>query len=129
MGADARVLIAGDKSEVTQASPTLYDQALYRTARAGRTIHQRIEAAPGLYTMHLKFAELWLAEPGQRSMDISINGRLWWKDWDPAMAAGCVGRAAELRAEAVSPGSTGWIEVELRATGKNDAILQGLEID
>lgn len=79
--------------------------------------------------MQLKFAELWLAEPGQRPMNISINGRLWWKDWDPAMAAGRVGRAAELRAEAVSPGSTGWIEVELRATGKNDAILQGLEID
>ena len=29
---------------------------------------------PGFYTVHLKFAELWLAKKGQRPMDIEVNG-------------------------------------------------------
>jgi hypothetical protein len=128
-GQGGRVLKAGDDVAVAQASPTLYDQALYRTARSGRVLRYRVAVAPGLHTVRLKFAELWLAASGQRPMDIAINGRVWWAGWDPSAAAGQAGMAAELRAELVSPNGTGQIEVELRATGDHEAILQGLEIE
>ena len=57
--------------------------------------------------VHLKFAELWLGQPGQRPMDIEINGRIIWKRWDPAAAANRIGRAAEIRAEDVTPDRDG----------------------
>ena len=60
---------------VAQASPTPLDQALYQTARTGKSLVYKIEAAPGLYSVHLKFAELWLTELGKRPMDIEINGQ------------------------------------------------------
>ena len=61
---------------VSQASPTIYDQGLYRTARAGKSIGYTISVSPGFYTVQLKFAELWLAEMGKRPMDIEVNGRV-----------------------------------------------------
>ena len=75
-------------SPVVHASPTLYDQELYRTARSARAFGYTLAAPPGLYTVHLKFAELWLPKAGERPMDIAINGRLVRKSWDPAAAAG-----------------------------------------
>ena len=75
-------------SPVVHASPTLYDQELYRTARSGKAFSYTFAAPPGLYTVHLKFAELWLTKAGERPMDIVINGRLVRKSWDPAVAAG-----------------------------------------
>lgn len=117
------------ETPVTQAAPTLYDQRLYQTARTGRTLQYRFAVPPGLYTVHLKFAELWLSEPGQRPMDIQINGRLFWKGWDPARAAGRVGMAADLRAEDITPDQEGAIVVTVTAAGAHEAIVQGLEIE
>ena len=114
---------------VSQASPTLYDQQLYRTARAGNDFRYRLAVPPGLYTVHLKFAELWLKEPGQRPMDIEVNGRLVWKGWDPAAAAGQMKMAADVRTEDVTPDKDGWITIRLKATGANPAILQGIEVE
>ncbi len=120
--------IASDKA-VTQATPTLYDQDLYRHARKGSTITYSVLATPGVYAVHLKFAELWLDAPGKRPMDISINGRRFWHNWDPAQAAGAVGQATDLRADGVTPDSQGRITVVITATGAEDAILQGLEVE
>jgi len=114
---------------VTQASPTLYDQQLYRTARAGKEFRYRLTVPPGLYTVHLKFAELWLKEPGQRPMDITINDRLVWKTWDPAAATGQMSMAADVRTEDVTPDKDGDITIHLKALGPNPAILQGLEVE
>ena len=61
-------------ASVAQASPTLYDQQLYQTARTGKCVAYSLSLPPGLYTVHLKFAELWLKKPGQRPMDIEVNG-------------------------------------------------------
>ena len=105
-------------SPVVHASPTLYDQELYRTARSGRTFRYALAAPPGLYTVHLKFAELWLKQPGERPMDIAINGRLVRKSWDPAAAAGSVAMAADLRMENITPDREGHIVIGLRATGR-----------
>jgi hypothetical protein len=114
---------------VAQAVPTLYDQALYHTARSGPELSYAVALPPGLYTVHLKFAELWLREVGQRAMDLEINGRRVWQSWDPAAAAGQVGMAIDLRALHIAPDVSGHIVVNIRAVGGNDAILQGLEIE
>jgi len=114
---------------VDQASPTLYDQALYQTARTGKTLRYSIPVSPGIYTIHLKFAELWNKDPGQRPMDIEINGNPFWKDWDPAAAAGKPGMAIDLRVENVTPDKDGYIILVISAVGDNKAILQGLEIE
>ena len=65
-----------------------------------RRLH--ILRVPGLYTVHLKFAELWLKEAGKRPMDIEVNGRCLWRSWDPATAAGRLGMAADILAEEIS---------------------------
>jgi len=114
---------------VSQASPTLFDQELYRTARAGRKLIYRVAVPPGLYTVHLKFAELWLKKPGGRPMNIEINGQTIRRNWDPAMAAGQVNMAADIRAENITPDQNGKILIVVDATGGNDAILQGIEVE
>ncbi|HPO11934.1 MAG TPA: malectin domain-containing carbohydrate-binding protein [Candidatus Hydrogenedentes bacterium] len=114
---------------VSHASPTLYDQALYHTARNGPSLLYQIPVRPGIYGVHLKFAELWLKELGQRPMNITINGRRIRENWDPATAAGQLNMAADIRAEDVTPGSNGMITLQIQATGNNDAILQGIEIE
>jgi len=114
---------------VTQASPTLYDQALYQTARCAREIAYTLTLPPGLYTVHLKFAELWLEEPGKRPMDILINGRTLWAGWDPCTAAGESGMAIDLRALNITPDGGGRITISLKGVGEHDAILQGIEVE
>ena len=116
-------------SAVAQASPTLYDRQIYGTARADKTLQYRVPVTPGLYTVHLKFAELWLQEPGKRPMDIEINGRRVWEGWDPATAAGQVAMAADVRVEHITPDAEGHIVIHVNASGDNEAILQGIEIE
>ena len=114
---------------VAQASPTLYDQQLYRTARAGKDIQYNVPVTPGLYAVHLKFAELWLKEAGKRPMNIEVNGRLVRERCDPAAAAGQPNMAVDVRVEDVTPDAAGHIAVRISATGSSDAILQGIEIE
>jgi len=114
---------------VVQASPTLYDQAPYQTARSGREVAYTLTLPPGLYTVHLKFAELWLEEPGKRPMDILINGQARWANWDPCTAAGEAAMAIDLRGLNITPDSAGRITICARAVGEHDAILQGIEVE
>jgi hypothetical protein len=123
-GGPARV-----EGAVAHASPTLYDQEIYRTARKGTSIRYRIPLPPGLYQVQLKFAELWLAEAGRRPMDVEINGRTLWKSWDPATHAGQVGMSADLRAADIAPDASGAIAVGVSAAGGEEAILQGILIE
>jgi hypothetical protein len=116
-------------SIVSQATPTIYDQALYQTARSARSLCYAIDAPAGLYVVHLQFAELWLKTPGQRPMNIEINGSQIRESWDPAKAAGQIGMAADLRAQNVAPDKNGKITIRITAVGANDAILQGLEVE
>ncbi len=117
------------EASVTQASPTLYDQELYRTARTGKSFSYRFSVPAGLYTGHLKFAGLWLKEPGKRPMNIDINGQRFWSGWDPATAAGQLGMAADIRAGDITPDRNGRINIQITAASENDAILQGIEIE
>ena len=121
--------VVQSEAPVSQASPTLYDQALYQTARSGKEFSYSLSLPPGLYTVHLKFAELWLKDVGQRPMRIEINGRVARDGWDPATAAGQTGMAADMRVEDVTPDARNRITISILATGTNDAILQGIEIE
>jgi len=124
-----RAGLLSSASPVSQASPTLYDQALYQTARSGKSIGYSIPVSPGLYVVHMKFAELWLGEAGRRPMNIDINGRRVRENWDPGMAAGQAGMAADIRAEDVTPDKDGTIVIRVTAAGANDAVLQAIEIE
>jgi hypothetical protein len=121
-------VISSDAS-ISQASPTLYDQGIYKTARAGKSFSYTFSMPPGLYSVHLKFAELWLNEPGKRPMNIDINGLRVRENWDPFAAAGAACMATDFRVEDVCPDSKGKIRVVISAAGQNDAILQGIAIE
>lgn len=108
---------------VAMATPTLYDAELYRTARTGKAFRYTVAVPAGVYTVHLKLAELWLSEPGQRPMEVRINGRA------VTPFPGPPGMALDLRADEVTPDGDGRLSIELRATGNHDALLQGLEIE
>jgi len=84
---------------------------------------------PGLYTIQLKFAELWLKALGKRPMDIAINGQMVRKGWDPAQAAGELGMAAGIRVGDIAPDKDGKIVIRVSAAGAEDAILQAIEIE
>jgi hypothetical protein len=114
---------------VSQASPTLYDEGLYQSARSGQSFSYTVPVPPGLYTVHLKFAELWLKELGQRPLNIEINGHRVREFWDPATAAGKVGMAADIRQEDVAPDKQGHITIDVSAAGREEAILQAIEIE
>ncbi len=114
---------------VEQANPTLLDQGLYQTARAGQEFTYRLPLPPGLYSVHLLIAELWREQTGERPMDIWINDQALVTGWDPATQAGAVGRAADLRLDGVAPDIDGCITVRCRACGECPAILQAIAID
>ena len=116
------------EAPVAQASPTLHDQRLYQTARCGADLRYSVPVVPGLYTVHLKFAELWLPEAGKRPLHIEVNGRRVRESWDPATAAGQVGMAADLRIADVAPDSKGCISLRILAAGGSDAIVQAIEV-
>jgi hypothetical protein len=117
------------RTAVAHASPTLHDQSLYQTARAGKRLSYTFAVPAGLYSVHLKFAELWLKEIGMRPMNIDINGRRFWENWDPAAQAGKTGMSADLRAEDIVPDKDGKITINVSAAGVHDAILQAIEIE
>jgi hypothetical protein len=116
------------EGEVSQASPTLYDRGLYLSGRTGGRIEYILLARPGLYSVHLKFAEMWFEEAGKRPMRISVNGVVMKSGWDPATAAEMIRMAMDLRFDGISP-VEGRIAVVVEAEGDAPAILQGLEIE
>ena len=63
----------------------------------------------GLYAVHLKFAEVWLKEIGQRPMQVEVNGLRVREHWDPAQAAGELEKAAGMRLEEIAPDASGHI--------------------
>jgi len=84
---------------------------------------------PGLYTVHLKFAEVWLPRVGERPMDITINGRLVRKSGSGVRGGNARAWPSTFAVTNITPDKNGHIVIALRATGANDAILQAIEIE
>jgi len=57
-----------------------------------------------------------------------VNGRLFYKDFDPFTVACGECKSIDIRAEDVTPDVNGKITIRIRAKGANPAILQGIEI-
>ncbi len=114
---------------VILATPTIYDYPLYQTAKTGREITYSFLLPAGLYCARLKFAEMWLEEAGQRPLDIEVNGRVFYTAFDPFTAAGGKCQSIDIRAEDLTPDSSGRITIRVKAAGANEAILQGIEIE
>ena len=113
---------------VKQATPTLYDQGLYQTAVCGREIVYAIPVSDSFYSLHLKFAELWLSKEDTRPVDIYVNGKLVRENWDAQISAGYKNMAADLRFDAISP-VDGKITVRIVSKSQTEAILQAIEVD
>jgi hypothetical protein len=70
--------------------------ALYQTERWSNGPLQYNFAVPnGSYTVRLKFAEIYLTQPGQRVFNIVINGQLVAASFDPIAAAGAANTAVD----------------------------------
>lgn len=115
--------------EISQASPTLFDQEIYRTARSGNMFTYTFTVPDRLYSIQLKFAELWSDKLGERPMDIYINNKLIWKDYDPATRAMKINKAADMRVDDIIPDKNNQIVIKVVAKSANAAILQGIQID
>jgi hypothetical protein len=120
-------LLKGE-GDISQATPTLYDKGLYLTSRSGRHIEYRIPVIPGIYCVHLKFAELWNVDKGARAVDISLNDRLVKKSWDASSAAERLRMAIDLRFEGISP-VEGRIKINIDSNGDNPAVIQAIELE
>lgn len=120
--------ISANGVSVRQASPTLYDQGLYTTAVTSKEILYQIPLEDSLYSVHLKFAELWLSEEQMRPVDIFINDKCVLENWDCQKTAGYKNMAYDLRFDAISPKNKN-ITVKIVSKGFSDAILQAIEIE
>ena len=111
-----------------QASPSLYDKALYFSGRLGKEFSYHIPVQEGIYSVQLKFTELALKTPGERPVDVYINNDKVKAKWDALEAAGEQPMSADMRFEDISA-ANGFIDIRIVARGENPAILRAIEID
>ena len=111
-----------------QASPTLYDKALYFTGRTGEEISYEIPVRDSIYSVQLKFAEFDLVAPDSRPMDIYINGAKVKAGYDPVLSVEEAPMSADIRFDDVSS-QNGFIKITVKSLSDKPAILRAIEID
>ena len=114
--------------ELNQASPTLYDKALYFTGRSGNDFSYNIPLRDGIYSVQLKFAELRLTSPVKRPIDIYINGIKMRENYDTAYSAEIAPMSADIRFDDVST-QNGKIVIRIKSRSDKPAILRAIEVD
>ena len=77
----------------SHASPTLYDQRLYKTARSGKSFSYTVSSAAGTLLCPSEVRRALVEGDGQRPMNIEVNGLVVRENWDPGSAAGQLGMA------------------------------------
>jgi hypothetical protein len=122
-GATAGTGTAINTSGVTNAAP----QAVYQTNRYGNFSY----TVPGLtagasYTARLHFAETYWTAAGQRTFNVSINGKQVLTNFDIVGAAGAADKAVVEQFTAAAD-STGKITIQF-TTVKDNAQVNGIEI-
>jgi hypothetical protein len=122
-GATAGTGTAINTSGVTNAAP----QAVYQTNRYGNFSY----TVPGLtagasYTVRLHFAETYWTAAGQRTFNVSINGKQVLTNFDIVGAAGAADKAVAEQFTAAAD-STGKITIQF-TTVKDNAQVNGIEI-
>ncbi len=69
------------------------DPTLFLTVRASPTFSYSIPAPNGTYTLNLYFAECTMTGPGQRLMNVNVNGTSWLTNFDIYATAGAANTA------------------------------------
>ena len=121
-------VISNGSVAVKQASPTLYDKALYQTGREGLDFSYRIPVRDGIYSVQLKFAEFELVSPEKRLIDIYINGAKVKENYNSVRSAEASPMSADVRFDDVSA-QNGYIIIRIKARSEKSAILRAIEID
>ena len=107
------------------------DQELYKFGVHWPDFTVNLTVAPGSYHLRLKFAETQFDGPGQRAMDIYLNGTRVVAGLDVWATAGGANKAVDLDYNDVRP-QNGVIEIRLEGatlpTGKAEAMLQAIEL-
>lgn len=107
------------------------DPELYRFGVHWPDFTVNLTVAPGSYHLRLKFAETQFDGPGQRGMNIYVNGTRVVAGLDVWATAGEANKAADLVYNDVHP-QNGVIEIRFEGailrTGKAQAMVQGIEL-
>lgn len=109
------------------------DPALYQKARLG-DFRYDIPLAPGVYELHLHFAEVLYNETpdssglGWRKFHVFLNGRWLLRDFDISVDAPGVNTADERVFKDVSPDQDGYLHLRFASLTSNRALLSGIEI-
>lgn len=120
--------IEEEKIPLKQASPTLYDKALYHTGRVGSDFSYKIPVRNGIYSVQLKFAEFDMTLPDTRPMDIYINGARVKESYSPVRSKEVAPISADVRFDDVSA-QNGYIVIRVKSLSDKPAILRAIEID
>jgi hypothetical protein len=110
------------------------DAPLYQTERWGNPgFSYAFHVPAGSYRVTLKFAEIFDATPGQRVMDLSLNGTVVLANYEVYADAGGMNKAVDKVFDNVQPDANGVITVGIAhaATGSPDqnAKLSALSIE
>ena len=109
------------------------DPALYEKAREG-DFQYDIPLAPGVYELHLHFAEIIYSETldssglGVRRFDVVLNGRTLLNEFDVTMDAPGTNTADERVFKDVSPDKDGYLHLRFVSVTPIKALLSGIEV-
>ena len=109
------------------------DPVLYQKAREG-DFRYDIPLAPGVYELHLHFAEVLYNETpdssglGWRKFHVFLNGRWLLREFDISVDAPGVNTADERVFKDVSPDQDGYLHLRFASLTSNRALLSGIEI-
>jgi len=109
------------------------DPALYQKAREG-DFRYDIPLAPGVYELHLHFAEILYSETpdssglGWRKFHVFLNGKRILSEFDITVDAPGANTADERVFKDVSPDQDGYLHLRFASSTANKALLSGIEI-
>ncbi|MFM1770158.1 MAG: hypothetical protein RJA22_2687 [Verrucomicrobiota bacterium] len=90
----------GGETAANAATPiaATLDEALYQSAREGVSFSLAIPLPGGAqsYLVALKFAEFSATAPGQRLIDVAVDGQAFLQGFDPLAAAGALATAVDV---------------------------------
>jgi hypothetical protein len=102
------------------------DPQIYREGREGQFVYD-IPVKPGVYELHLYFAETGVEGEALRSVSMAING-MPVSTLDIASDAGSVNAATEKIFKNVAPTSDGMLHLTFQGAGSGPGFLNALEI-
>jgi alpha-N-arabinofuranosidase len=94
-------------------------QDLYQFERNGKDFSYSLPVVPGKYQVHLRFAETFLKNVGERVFDVLINGKKVLVDFDILKEAGACNKALDKIFKDISPDTDGMIHLHFVASVQN----------